>query len=164
MVGSRTGLQPPGLREQVLGAGADNQVVQDVDVEEPKGFGQPLGNELVGLAGLGGGGGTIVIENDGGGVALDHNAGDLARVHGGAVDRAAEENLGANQAMTRVEEQDAEDLVRQRTVLVAEVLAGAHGVAEAATAKLTRRLPEASGPDAGLKCVGARALDFGRPL
>jgi len=49
----RTGLQPPGLREQVLGAGADNQVVQDTDLDEPKRFGEPFGDELVGLAGLG---------------------------------------------------------------------------------------------------------------
>jgi hypothetical protein len=72
----------------------------------------------------------IVEEDDGGSVGLEHDARDLARVHGGATDRAAKEDLGANQAMSRVEEQEAEDLVGQCADLVTQVLPRAFGAAE----------------------------------
>jgi len=47
----------------------------------------------------------LVDEDDGGGVGLEHDAHDLARIHRGAGDRAAEEDLRADNPMTRVEEQ-----------------------------------------------------------
>jgi hypothetical protein len=54
----------------------------------------------------------IVEENDGGRIRLSHVARDLAR--GRVGDRAAGKYLRADETVTRVEEQEAEDLVRQR--------------------------------------------------
>src|SRR5438105_219313 len=72
----------------------------------------------------------IVEEDHGGGIGLEHDAHDLARMHRGAGDRAAEEDLRADKPMTRVEEQQTEDFVRKRADLVAQVLARSFGAAE----------------------------------
>jgi len=51
-------------------------------------------------------------------------------VHGAAVDRAAEEDLGANQPSARIEQEDAEDLISERRDLKAEVLPDELGARE----------------------------------
>ena len=104
---------------------ADDEVVEDPDVEERERFLEAAGDELVGLAGLGNAGRVIMEEDHGGGVGLEHHARDLARVYGGAGDRATEEDLRADEAVTSVEEEEPEDLVWQRADLVAQVLARA---------------------------------------
>jgi hypothetical protein len=45
----------------------------------------------------------IVEEDYGGGIGLEHDARDFARVRGGTGDRAAEEDLRADEAMPGVE-------------------------------------------------------------
>src|SRR5882724_3446560 len=126
-----TGLQPPGLGEGVLGAGADDEVVEDSNVDERERLLEAPGDELVGLAGLGDSRRSVIVKEDhGGGVGLDDDARDLTRIHRGVVDRAAEENLGANQATAAVEQQEAEDLVRQRADLMAQILASELGASE----------------------------------
>jgi hypothetical protein len=60
----------------------------------------------------------IVEEDHGGGVGFEHLAHDLARVDGRAGDRAAEEDLHADEAVAGVEEQKPEDLVGERPDLM----------------------------------------------
>jgi hypothetical protein len=105
-------------------------VIQDADIEERESLFQASGDELVGLTGLCYAGRMIVEEDDSGGVSLEHDACDLARVHGGTGDRAAEENPSTNESMAGVEEQKAKDFIRQRADLVPQVLTRALGVAE----------------------------------
>jgi hypothetical protein len=105
-------------------------VIQNANIEERERLFETSRDELVGLTGLCDAGRMIVEEDDSGGVSLEHNAYDLARVHGRAGDRATEENLSANESMAGVEEQEAENFVRQRADLVPQVLTRASRVAE----------------------------------
>jgi hypothetical protein len=63
----RTGLQEPGLGEGVLLCVADDEVVQDSDVEKRERLLEMAHGELVGLAGLGDSGGRVIVEEDHGG-------------------------------------------------------------------------------------------------
>jgi len=98
-------------------------VIDDADVDEGERLFEASCDELVGLAGLRDAGRSVIVKEDhGGGVGLDDDARDFARIHRGAVDGAAEENLAADEAVAAIEEQEAEDLVRQRADLMAQVL------------------------------------------
>src|SRR5438067_1257710 len=120
--GKAGGSEPPRLAEGVVGVGGDDEVVEDADVDEPERLREAPRERVVRVPDLGDARGVIAEEHHGGRVGLDHDAGDLTRVHGAAVDGAAEEDLGANQPSARIEQEDAEDLVPERRDLEAEVL------------------------------------------
>ncbi len=64
----------------------------------------PLGDQFVGLAGLGDARRMIVGDDHGGGIALQRELHDLARMHARAIDRAAEQLLELNEPMALVEQ------------------------------------------------------------
>jgi hypothetical protein len=74
-------------------------VIQHPDVDQAQGVAEALGDELVGVAGFGDSGGVVVRQNHGGGLVFQGSDDDFAWVDAGAVDGAAEEVLGGDEAM-----------------------------------------------------------------
>src|ERR1700722_12588661 len=68
---------------------ADDDVIQKANVHEAQRLLDSLSNQFIGLAGLGDTRRMIVSDDHGGRVALQGELDDLARMHAGAVDRAA---------------------------------------------------------------------------
>ena len=101
---NETGLQPPGLREGIFRRVTDDQVIEDADIDELQGFAQATGQELVGLGRFCNSAGVIVVHDDRGGVGIEYYTDYFARVDGSAVDRSAEEDLGAYEPMAIVEQ------------------------------------------------------------
>ena len=81
----------PRLGQRGGAAVADNQVVQEPDIDQFEGRFQPPGDALVGLAGFGDAAWVIVSENDGSGVDGKGLLDDLTGVYAGAINRAAKQ-------------------------------------------------------------------------
>lgn len=111
---------------------ADDQVVEDSDVEEAKRLLQALGDLAVSVAGLGVPAGMVVEKDDGGSVEVQGSLGDDSTVDFAAVDGAVEEVLGGQDVVLGVEEDDAEDFVRQVGAASDQVAAGVDGVVDPA--------------------------------
>ncbi len=104
-------LEQPALGERHADAVADYDMVQHPNVHQGKRFDQPVGDHLVGLAGLSDAGGVIVREYDRRRIALQRQLDHLARVHARAVNGAAKQLIEADHAVPVVEAQAAEHLV-----------------------------------------------------
>lgn len=118
-----------GSEQTVLGEGigrtvADDEVIEDADVDEGKCLFQAFREEPVSLAGFGDAGRVVVGENHGSGVFGEGLFDDLARVDRSPVDGAAEQLLGAQHPVLVVEKQAGEDFVSAAAQPMAEVLAG----------------------------------------
>lgn len=110
----------------------DDQVVENSDVEKRQRLLQALRDLAVCLAGLRVSARVVVEEDDRGSVEIqgplgDHPVVDFARVGG-----AAEEVLGRQDVVLGVEEDDAEDFVRQVGAAGDQVAAGLLGAVDAA--------------------------------
>jgi hypothetical protein len=81
----------------------DDDVIEDPDVDQAQGVAEALGDELVGVAGFSDSGGVVVRQDHGGGLVFQGFDDDFAWVDAGAVDGAAEEVLGCDEAMALVE-------------------------------------------------------------
>jgi len=88
-------------------------VIQQADVDELQRRFQAPGDPLVRLAGLGHPGRVVVGDDDRCRIAGQRLLDDLARVDAGPVDRTAEELVEAEYPVAVVEEETAEELVRQ---------------------------------------------------
>ena len=86
-------------------------MIEQANVDQRQCFADPLGDEFIGLAGLGNPGRVIVRHDDRGGISLQRQLDDLPRMHARAVDGAAEQFLEGDQAVPVVEVQAAERLV-----------------------------------------------------
>src|SRR5690606_34965226 len=92
---------------------AHHEVVEHPDIDEGERAFQAAGDDLVGLARLGDPGRVVVGQDQRGGVLGERALDDLARVHAGAIDRAAKQFLERNHAVTIVQVQATEYFVRQ---------------------------------------------------
>jgi len=93
--------------EGVALAVADDDVVEDAHVEKRQRLLQPARDELVRLAGLEHAGGVVVRQDYRRGVVRERLAQDLARVHAGTVDGAAEQLLEGDQPVAVIQVQAA---------------------------------------------------------
>lgn len=107
------GLRPPSCCKAGVLTPADHQVVQHPDVEKAQSLLQALGDLAVGFARFRVAAWVIVEKDDGSGVQFQCALGDHPRVHLAAVDGAAKEMFGCEDVVLGVEENDAEDFVRQ---------------------------------------------------
>lgn len=105
-------LQEPPFGEREAGAITHDEVIEDPDVEQRQRIAQSPGDELVRLARLGDSRRMVVRKDHRRRVVRECLPHDFARMHAGAVDRAAEELVEGDQAMAVVEVQAAEHLVR----------------------------------------------------
>lgn len=112
----------------------DDQVVEDSDVEEAQRLLQALGDLAVGVAGLRVPARVVVEEDDGDGVEVEGALGDDSVVDFACVCGAAEEMLGGQDVVLGVEEDDAEDFVRQVGAAGNQVIAGLLRAVDAALA------------------------------
>lgn len=112
----------------------DDQVVQHSDVQEAQRLLQALSDLAVGLAGLRIPARVIVKEDDSGGVEFQGTLGDHPAMDFAAVDGAAEEMLGRNDVVLVVQEDDAEDFVRQMGAAGDQVATGLVGAVNPALA------------------------------
>jgi hypothetical protein len=94
-------------------AAADDQMVEEPDIDQGQCLGDPLSDIAVGLARLAVAGWVVVAQNHGSRVESQGLLHDLARIDGCAVDSAAEQGFVPDHAMPRVEVQAREYLVRQ---------------------------------------------------
>ena len=78
------------FRERHAHAVADDDVVEQTDVDQRERLLDPHRDEFVGLAGLGDAGGMIVRHDERRRIALQSAFDDFSGVHTGTVDRAAE--------------------------------------------------------------------------
>lgn len=113
---------------------ADDQVVEDADVEQRQRLLQALGDFAVGFAGLWIPARVVVEEDDGDGVEVQGTLCYDSRVDIAPVDGAAEEMFGCEDVMLGVEEDDPEDFVRQVSAAGNQVVAGLVGAVDAALA------------------------------
>ena len=95
--------EPP-LRQRYARPISDDEMVQQPDVDQRERLLHALRDELVGLAGFCNATGVIVVHDDRCGSGLEDDANHFARVHGCAVDRSSEEDLGAYEPMAIVEQ------------------------------------------------------------
>lgn len=102
----------------------DDQVVKDPDVEKRQRLLQALGDLAVGLARLRVPARMVVEEDNRDGVEVEGALGDDSVVDFAGVDGAAEEMLGCQDVMPIVQEDDAEDLVRQVGAAGSQIVAG----------------------------------------
>lgn len=103
---------PPGRQAGVLPA-TDDQVVEDSNVEKRQRLLQAFGDLAVRFAGLRVPARVVVEEDDGNRVERQRALGDDSAMNFAAVDCAAEEVFGCQDVVLGVEEDDAEDFVRQ---------------------------------------------------
>ena len=115
-----------------MGKATDHQVVEDADVEETQGFFEAPSDHPVGCAWLGVARRMVVEEHHGRGVVMQSALGDNSRVDFAAVDGAREEMFGRNYPVLGVQEDDAEDFVRQGRASGLQVCCRCIGVGEAA--------------------------------
>ncbi|KHM90560.1 hypothetical protein OR60_20770 [Xanthomonas vesicatoria] len=113
---------------------ADNQVVNDPNVQEAQCFLQALGDLAVGLAGLRVPARMVVEEDDSDRVELQRAFGNDSGMDFAAVDGAAEEMLRRNDVVLVVQEDNTEDFVRQVSAAGNQVIAGLVGAVDAALA------------------------------
>src|SRR5690606_18479876 len=111
--GARRPSEPAALGERNVAAAAHDAVDEQPYLDEPEGLRELQRDAADGLARLGAPGRMVVADDDGRGIQRQRALDDLARVHRGAVDRAAKELLVADDAVARVEKKTAEHLVRQ---------------------------------------------------
>ena|ERR1700722_4177072 len=97
--------------QRYAGAVADNDVIQQPDVDQRERLLDALGDEFIRLARLGNSRWMIVRNDDRRRIALQRQLDDLARVHARAVNRAAKQLLELNQAMTLIEVEAAKHFV-----------------------------------------------------
>ena len=90
---------------------ADNQVIQEPDIDQFKGRFEAFCNALIGLAGLGDPARVIVGQDDGGCIDPQGLLDDFPWVHAGAIDRAAEQFVEAQYPVAVVQVQAAKELV-----------------------------------------------------
>ncbi len=112
----------------------DDQVVKDPDVQKAEGFLQALGDLAVCFAGLRVPARVVVKEDEGDGVELQGTFGDDPGMDFAAVDGAGEQMLGGQDVVLGVEEDDAEDFVRQVSAAGDQVAAGLLGAVDSALA------------------------------
>jgi hypothetical protein len=93
----------PTFGEGEAGSVADDDVVQDSDIEELQGVDECARDLEVRAAGLGNAGGVIVGKDDGCGVVSHHLPRDLANVDVRVGNRAAEELLEGDEPTMRIE-------------------------------------------------------------
>src|ERR1700675_2534174 len=96
-------LQKSRFGERHRGTVADDDVIEQADVDQRERFLDSLGDQFVGLTRFGDAGRVIVRDDDRGRIALQSQLDDFARMHAGAVDRAAKQFLKLNQAMALIE-------------------------------------------------------------
>ncbi len=128
------GLYPPPCGQAGVLPTADDQVVEDADVEQRQRLLQALGDFAVGFAGLWIPARVVVEEDDGDGVEVQGTLCYDSRVDIAPVDGAAEEMFGCEDVMLGVEEDDPEDFVRQVSAAGNQVVAGLVGAVDAALA------------------------------
>ncbi len=125
-------LHPPPCRHAGVGKATDHQVVQDPDVQQCQRLLQPNRDRPVGCTWLRVAGWVVVEEHQGGRVVMQRALGDDPRVDFAGIDGAGEEVLGGDDPVLRVQEDDAENFVRQSRASGLEVGCGCIGVGEAA--------------------------------
>ena len=96
--------------EADVAVAADNDVVEDLDVEELAGFDEHLGDADVLGAGRGVAAGVVVDDDDGGGQAADRFTEDLADAHDGGVEAAGIDGVDTANEVLGVEQNDAQVL------------------------------------------------------
>lgn len=111
---------------------ADNQVVEDSDIEEAQRLLQPLRHLAVGVAWFRISARMVVEEDDGGSVEVQGALGNDSAVDFAAVDGAVEEVLGRQDVVLGIQEDDAEDFVRQVGAAGDQVAPGVDGVVDPA--------------------------------
>ena len=94
--------------EADVAVAADNDVVEDLDVEEAAGFDDHLGDADVFGAGRGVAAGVVVDDDDGGGEAADRLTEDLADAHDGGVEAAGVDGVDMAGEVLGVEDHDAQ--------------------------------------------------------
>ena len=94
------------------------------DVHQRERLLDALSDEFIGLAGLGNSRWMIVRDDHRGGIALQGQLHDLARVHAGAVDGAAKQLFELDQSMTFIEVQTAKHFVLEIAQLRRQEIAG----------------------------------------
>ena len=102
----------------------DDQVVEDADVEKRQRLLQAFGDLAVCFARLRVPARVVVEEDDGDGVELQGALGDDSAVDFAGIGGAGEEVLGGQDVMLGVEEDDAENFVRQVSAAGNQVVAG----------------------------------------
>lgn len=112
----------------------DYQMVENSHVQERQRLLQAFGDLAVCFARLRVPARVIVEEDDGDGVELQGALGNDSRVNVAAVDGAGEQVLGRNDVVLVVEEDGAENLVRQVSAAGHQVVAGLVGALDAALA------------------------------
>ena len=85
----------------------DDHVIEHADVHQLQGFAQPARDQLVGVTGFGDAGRMVMRQDDRRGIARQRLLHDLARMHAGAVDSAAEQLIESDQPMPVVQVQAA---------------------------------------------------------
>ncbi|SON80167.1 conserved hypothetical protein [Xanthomonas phaseoli pv. phaseoli] len=128
------GLCPPPASQADALLTTDDQVVKDPDVQEAEGFLQALGDLAVCFAGLRVPARVVVEEDEGDGVEPQGTFGDDPGMDFAAVDGASEQMLGGQDVVLGVEEDDAEDFVRQVGAAGDQVAAGLVGAVDSALA------------------------------
>lgn len=111
-----------------MGKATNHQVVQDADIEEAEGFFEAPSDSAVSGARLGVARRMVVEEHHGRGVVMQGALGDDPGMHLAAVDGAREEMFGRNDPMLGVQENGAENFVRQSRASGLEVGCGCIGV------------------------------------
>lgn len=124
---------PPGRQAGVLPA-TDDQVVDDSNVEKRQRLLQAFSDLAVRFAGLRVPARVVVEEDDGDGVELQGALGDDSVVDFAGIGRAGEEVLGGQDVVLGVEENDAEDFVRQVSAAGNQVIASLVGAVDVALA------------------------------
>lgn len=125
---------------------ADDQVVEDSDVEKRQRLLEAFGDLAVCLAGLRVARRVVVEEDDCGSAKLDSTLCYDSRVDIAPVDGAAEEVLGGQDVVLGVEEDDAENFVTQMCAAGDKVAGGLLGTVDAAL-PLEATLQDGSGSE-----------------
>lgn len=125
---------------------ADDQVVEDSDVEKRQRLLQAFGDLAVGFAGLRVAGRVVVEEDDSDRVELQGTLGDDPGVNVAGIGRAGEEVLGGQDVVLGVEEDDAENFVTQMCAAGDKVAGGLLGTVDAAL-PLEATLQDGSGSE-----------------
>lgn len=107
------GLHPPPCRHAGVGKATEHQVVEDSDVQQCERLLQPHRDRPVGGTWLRVPGRVVVEEHQGRGVVMQRALGDDPRVDFAGIDGAGEQVLGGDDPVLRVQEDDAEDFMRQ---------------------------------------------------
>ncbi len=87
-------------------------MVDHRDVQRLQGVSEPVGEQPVGCAGLGGAGGVIVRDDHRGGIECERSAGHLPGIDGCLADGAIEQQFGGDQAVLGIQEKSCEMFAR----------------------------------------------------